>query len=105
MSCDIGGHTTKILNGIKVHQKKKHKVPQIDGNVFISEETLTAMFLTIDAKGEYTSSDLADLNLEPPITFYHIVKGIGVYHSTSELVGVKDKYYSYKFKDGSIYDT
>ena len=88
MSCDICGHKTKTEKGIKLHKKKKHKVPQIDGNIFISEEkeveTQTDVFFTIDVKGAYTGTDLADIYLEPPITVYHPVKGIGVYHSTSE---------------------
>ena len=58
------------INGIKLYKKKKHEIPQIDGNIFISEEkeveTQTDVFLTIDAKGAFTGPDLSDLYLEPP---------------------------------------
>ena len=40
VSCDECGHTTKTENGIKLHKKKKHKVPQIDGNTSVTEEQI-----------------------------------------------------------------
>ena len=40
VSCDDCGHKTKTENGIKLHKKKKHEVPQIDGNTSFSEEQI-----------------------------------------------------------------
>ena len=46
----------------KLHKKKKHEVPKIDGYIFISEEkeveTQTGVFLRIVAKGASTGPDL-----------------------------------------------
>ena len=68
-SCDECGHKTKKENGTKLHMKKKHEVPQIDGSIFISKEkevqTQTDVFLNISAECEIVGSDLADIYFEP----------------------------------------
>ena len=35
---DECGHSSKTNNGLKLHKKNKHSVPQLDGSEFICEE-------------------------------------------------------------------
>ena len=36
--CDECEHSTKTKNGLKLHKKNKHGVPQLDGSEFICED-------------------------------------------------------------------
>ena len=38
VACDECGHSTKTKNGLKLHKKNKHGVPQLDGSEFICED-------------------------------------------------------------------
>ena len=38
VACDECGHSTKRKNGLKLHKKNKHGIPQLDGSEFICKE-------------------------------------------------------------------
>ena len=38
VACDECGHSTKTKNGLKLHKKNKHGVPQLEGSEFICKE-------------------------------------------------------------------
>ena len=104
VACDECGHSTKTKNGMKLHKKNKHDVPQLDGSEFISEEkeveTQTDVFLSIDIEGEIIGTELANIYSEPPSSVYHPIKGTGKFQSISQAPEIKEKYYCYEFEDG-----
>ena len=41
VTCYECGHATKTENGMKIHKKDKHEVPELDGSIFISKKKLS----------------------------------------------------------------
>ena len=112
VSCDECGHTTKTENGIKLHKKKKHEIPQIDGNTSVTEEQIQEEDFNKPLELKFTipekknSSEIYDAYLADPIPevipkmVVHPFDGIGVYDELH--MGVKNRYrYMFKTKHGT----
>ena len=109
VACDECGHSSKTNNGLKLHKKNKHGVPQLDGSEFICKEkeveTQTDVFLSIDIEGEIISTELDNIFSEVPSSVYHPIKGMGKFHNISQTPEIKEEYYCYEFENGSRMDT
>ena len=47
VTCEVCGHKTKTVGGMKLHVKNKHEVSQIDGNTSITESDIETQEVTV----------------------------------------------------------